>query len=231
VSRPETDRLIDALAHDLTPVRPVAPLPGAVAIVALAGAASIAAYAWSRGGLPLRPDLAARLDMLSPFAPVAFGLGALAVGALLAALAAREPGRRAPAAFAVAAFGVLLGPAALAAFFLLGGRPPEPPAVNDAGCLLRGLLLGLPPAAAALALAARGAALRPVAAAALVGAASAALGAVVVHLGCPANGIRHVLVSHALTPLAGALLTLPFAPLLARWRRASPPRRTLERGA
>jgi hypothetical protein len=220
VSRPETDRLIDALARDLTPVCPVAPLAWAVAFVALSGAASVAADAWSRGGFAVRPDLGARLDALSPFALVAFELAALAVGALLVALVAREPGRRAPSAFAVAALGALLGPAALAAFFLLGRGPAEPPLANDVACLLRGLLVGLPPAAAAFTLAARGAALRPALAAALIGAASAALGAAVVHLGCPADGLRHVLVSHALTPLAGALLALPFAPLLAHWRRA-----------
>jgi len=215
----DSDALVKALVRDLEPVRPLLSLRAAVVYTVGAGAASLAAFAALTDRTLLRADLVERASAFAPFSAVAVGLALLASGALVFALVVREPGRDARGAAVLAAFAALLGPAALLAACLVGDTPPEPPRAADLGCLLGCLAVGALPAAVALGLAACGAVQRPVVTAALIGAGAAALGAAAVHLGCPDDGIRHVLVSHALAPSVGALVALPAALLLARWRR------------
>jgi hypothetical protein len=219
VSQRDTDALVADLVRGLRPVRPILRLRTAVALVAIAWAAALAL---APGGLSLRPDAGALLARAGVFAAVSLFLAVAGAFATLAALAAREPGREGLGAVAVVALAIsaVLAGAGLAAAALAGAAPPEPPLAGDAGCLLKGVALGALPGATALALAARGAPARPPLAFALAGAGSVAAGALAVHLGCGVDGLRHVSVSHALAPAAGALLALLAPPLLARLRRA-----------
>lgn len=211
-----TDELIADLSRDLRPVRPIARPAVAALCVAVGFAVSV-----TLPGVALRADLAAKLAEAGAFLLVALGLAGVAVGGIASALAAREPGREGVerAGRAVLAIAGAAGPLALLLGHLAGHGGAEPPLRGDAACLARGFALGALPAALACWLVARGAATRPLAAAAFSGAGAIAAGALAVHLGCGADGTRHVLLAHALAPAAAALLALPLAPLLARWRR------------
>jgi formyltetrahydrofolate synthetase len=60
---------------------------------------------------------------------------------------------------------------------------------------------------------------RPSLGAALALTGGVALGAAAVHTTCPSDSALHQLIAHSLAPLvAAALLTLPLAALLRRWR-------------
>jgi hypothetical protein len=150
------------------------------------------------------------------------------LGASTAALASVVPGRerllRGAAAVAIAGLAVAVVPAAVATPWpaLQQGDLFSFSSFNSlaGGCVLRGALLAVVPAAAILAFAARGWSARPAVTVAfgLVGA--GAVGALLVHLSCPAADPLHLLRAHTSTPFVLLLLfTAPFAPAMRRWAR------------
>lgn len=215
-----TRRLIDALAQDLVPVRPIPPLRAGVAAVLGVGLAGALVLVLRTG---MRPELTAAFAS-APFASVGVGLLLAALGGVVAALAASVPGREreARAGTAIAALGVLLAAGGAALLLALRGAlgagawPGPVPISGHLGCLARALALGLAPLAVASFYVVR-AVPRDARALALTGAAGcAALGALAVHLTCRVEGALHLLAGHALAPLAGLLVGAPALWLLFR---------------
>ena len=98
---------------------------------------------------------------------------------------------------------------ALGAVLLLSGTLPLGPVASwstDLECLTLSFLLALPPALGALAFLSRGAPYRPLLAVLAAATGAVAAGALVVHLSCPCSDARHLILAHALAPVAGGLL-------------------------
>ena len=222
--RLDARRFIEALADDLTPVRPIARLRRIGAGVALVWLVVAAGALAVRG---LRAELLSAM-LESPAVGVIFvGLVLVAVGGVGAGLAASVPGREAVVrgSLATGLLGVSLSAVVGGYLVLRGGAPlvPAAPISADVSCLSVALLLALPPALGALLFMARAAPYRQVLVCLFAATGSVALGALVVHLSCDCIHPRHLILSHALAPVAGALiLTLPYRAALARAaRRAS----------
>lgn len=212
-------QLIERLAVDLEPVRPIAPLHVSFAAVMLA------ALAVGGGTLVLagpRPGLWTSLAHDLAWAGVLLGLAAGIAGGCLGALASVVPGREAVVRIGVGIAGVGLAVAAGASAPAVwrGGNAAGGIVWGDLLCVVRGAGFAALPAAAVLYVASRGWAGRPgrTAALALVGAGG--VGALVVHLSCPAVAPLHLLCAHACTPLLLAAgltaLLLPAVRALAR---------------
>jgi len=213
----ETGDLVRELARDLSPVERIARLRvGALRVLGLWAFVTLAAVA-SRG---VTGNLTDPARMLGGFGAVLVGLWLVGFGGVVAALAASVPGRGALAR----AGAVLLAVGALAALglgaLLLPGDPsPAGPATlrSDVACLLMASLVAVLPALGALLYVVQAAPQRPMSILLAVGAGSVALGAFTTQLGCPDVAIRHLLVSHGLSPAFGALLFL--LPLWLGFRR------------
>ena len=218
MSREGTSELVERLSQELRPVRRIPRLRQAAGVVALlwlgAGALALAL----RG---LRPDLLQQLQPASAFVVILMGLGLIAVGGVVAALATSVPGREGAARVSL---GLGLGGVMLAslvgAILILREAGPAPlacPFENDLACFTVACLLALPPALGVLAFVSRGTPYRPLIAVLAAATGAVALGALLVHVSCPESNPRHIILSHALAPLGGALLlTLPFRAALKR---------------
>ncbi len=207
-----TSQLIERLTGELEPVRRILRLRAAAAGVALL-ALSAAAFALEVRGP--RADLLDALARSPGFAAILVGLTLVGLGGVVAALASSVPGRERAARAGVAAglLGVLLA-GGVGAVLLLSGTLPLGPIASwstDLECLTLSLLLALPPALGALAFLVRGAPYRPLLAVLAAATGAVAAGALVVHLSCPCSDARHLILAHALAPVAGGLLlTVPF---------------------
>ncbi len=167
-----------------------------------------------------RADLFGLIGRDLGFSAALAGLVLVGVGGVLAGLAAAVPGRELlwRVGLGLGGVGVLI-PGGVAALLLANGvAPAEPPLRSDAACLATSYLLALPAAVAVLGFVVRGAAARPGLAELVAASGAVAVGAVVLHLTCPYDGLRHVLLAHALAPVSGGLLL--GAPLSWAVRRA-----------
>jgi hypothetical protein len=218
VTHERTEGLIAKLAADLEPVNPITPIPRTLAGV-LGVAACVAAIVFATYGL--KPDLWTALMTNLTYAGVLIGLAAATVGGCVGALASVVPGReglmRLGAALAVS--GVLLGVGIAAWMTPWGDARLEEPMAQMA-CIARGTVFAVPPTLAVLALAARGWSGRPGVTVALGLFGTGAVGALLVHLTCPATEPLHILCMHTSTPIVIALLlTAALAPSMRRWAR------------
>ena len=218
MSEDQTERLIRGLADDLTPVRRTPRLRAVVSAV-LAVSAAVVVYSLARRGL--RPDWWSLASGNATYAAVLLGLAACALGATCAALAGAIPGREAVVqrAGAFAALGLVA--AGVVGSFCLAMEGGLAGSLADDWICLRGALYLSPlPVVAVLFAASRGWVGRPglTASAALAGAACA--GALGVHLTCPIEQTRHVLLGHVSAPLVLLLVaSYPAALLLRRFAR------------
>jgi len=212
-------QMIDALVEDLRPVRRVGALWTAAAalfgawllVVLWLDGAALASGVW-RQTLATQPG----------FAVTGFGLLLMGVGGSAGALAARVPDRPVLEARALAAawvgLAVAAGGGAVLAFS--AGFDAGSPVAADGVCMRAALLYGSPPGAYLIVLLLRGWVARPARAAFACALGAVALGALIVHLGCPHTGARHWLLGHALAPVvAAALGTVPLAIVLRRAAR------------
>ena len=197
-SDPSRD-LIERLAGDLTPVQPLPRLRVLLAAT-LVGAAVVGAVV-----LLLyrpKPDLGESFMSDPVYAGVLCGLLLTAIGGSLAALASVVPGResvqRASAGAGVAGLVVAAGAAALGA---IGTGAGHGVGGGDLVCIVRGLGFALVPAGVVVAVAGRGWAGRPAMTAAAALAGAGAVGALLVHLTCPAVDPMHLLATHTPTPV------------------------------
>lgn len=218
-----TERLLDELARDLSPVRRLPPLR-----VPLAGslAALVLAVMLSAGFGAALPGRVSGVPWGRP--PYLLLLVALLVtsgGALLAAVAHAVPGREAAARWggwiAAAGGAALLGGAI---WWLVDAVPHEAslPLASSLGCTLHAAGLGLAPGAVIGGFLAR--ALDPgrLASAALASVGAVGLGAAAVHAGCADGGALHVVLGHCAAPfLVGLALGLPLAVWLRGATRAA----------
>ena len=212
----KTDDLIAVLTNDAGPVDTGSLTRGTV-MTALAG--SIATAAAVVALLGARPDLSAVL--MTPPVLAKLALGASVAGlALLAYQRSLRPGRRALAPLAF----VLLPLLAVAAWALatLAGQA----AGNWTGlifgkswgaCLTAVTLLAMAPFAGFLALARRGATVRPRLTGIAAGAASAGLATVAYALHCPEDALPFVATWYPLAMGASAAIGALAAPRLLRW--------------
>lgn len=213
----ETRDFARELARDLTPVERIARLRVALLrSLALWGLVTCAALLLQ--GLASRVSAPAHL--LGGFGAVLSGLALVGLGSLVAALAAAVPGREASAragAGLAASGGVLaLG---VGAWLLAGDPSARGPAnpVSDVTCFVMACVWALLPALAALFFVARAAPRRPAVVLTAVGLGAVALGAFTAQLGCQDTAMRHLLLSHGLAPVLGAVVLL--APLWLGFRR------------
>ena len=208
---PGSERLVEELARDLEPVRPLPPLRRMVAVVLGVGAAAAAAGVAYLGA---NPDLADVAQGYPGFVAIWVGLLLVAVGGVVAALAGAVPGREpeARAAFGVTALGagVAVG---LGGILVLNGPEaavPAAPAWASGLCASLAALLSLPAAAVGLGFVLRGAPGRPLASLVAAASGALALGSFANHMHCVQLDAAHLLMGHALGPLlAAALLAVP----------------------
>jgi hypothetical protein len=214
-----TRDLVDRLALELEPVRPLRPLPARLAPVLAVSLALATGVALVTG---LRADLVKVLLGDWTFTGVLAGLLLAASGGCAAALASVIPGRELTTRFAgaVAGSGVAIGLAVAAAGTTWGGAGLEAPLSSLAGCLVRGVALAILPALLGLWLAARGWSARPALTVSLSLLGAGSIGALLVHVSCPALDPLHVLSTHVSSPLLlVAVATAVFVPLLRRRAR------------
>jgi hypothetical protein len=212
-----TEPLLRALAAELAPVRPIPRLRSAGIAVAGIFSASLAAY-WLLGApFLLAPD--APLWSNPGFLGVLVGLSIVAAGTLTQGLAAAIPGSGSVSRIGRAlgwTGGSLLAVGTVASFVVWGGSGIPMPLETSWICLGRALALGMLPALVGCGYLGRGRARSVGGAAALAVLGAVALGAALVHAGCAYTFVPHMLLGHALGPLAVALLgSLPLA-VLAR---------------
>ncbi len=228
MSRTNGENDSDLVRRLAAEARAVAVVPRLRARVLRFAGASVVVGAALLAAVGVRHDIAVQATAPGVWSSIFVGLAVASCGATVAALASAVPGRE--RAFRVGLFTLACALAALAlAPPLAGGilgegwahfAPAEPPLSADVKCLLRGILFALLPAAVLFAFTAAAAPLSPRRTAALVGIAAVAIGGAIVHLSCPAVGVRHLWLSHGLAPLAGAGLGLLGTRWLSRWRRA-----------
>lgn len=213
-----TERLVQSLASDLAPVRPLPPLRRALAVIALLGVAALGFAFWLRGASPQLFQVASSHPA---YLCIWLGLLAVAAGGLVAALAGAVPGRQVEArtGAALMAAGALLAVVVGGLLAVTGAEPAAPP--RAAGiCLSLSLALGLPAAVVGLGFVARGWPARPLACLLAAAAGAGALGAFVTHMTCVQLDALHLMLGHLLGPLVGAaLLAIPLRSLTRRVRR------------
>ncbi len=207
-----TDRLLDALIDDAEPVERIYPIgrvaAGVLAIYVVWWGVSV----WMMGGMR---DAASFAEVVADGFFV--GLVSSVAGATGAALASREPGRE---RMAQGALGLaLVGVAAMLATFLVrvGDTTDTFSTSMSAHCLLNAALLGGLPAGVLLVVALGGWRGRPVMTSLTAATSGAALGAIAVHMTCPAQGAWHILLGHYVLPLGAALAVGGAGAFVWRW--------------
>jgi len=211
--------LLDELSADLKPVRRAPSLWLSLLLVAVAWCAVLV---WATDLRVIAAGLVDRLRAGPAFGVALFGLLGVGVGGVLVALSETRPGHAglSRAGRQLGGAGLALGCGVGVLLALWVGFDAGAPRHADMGCMTLSSQLGLVVSLVAFVLCLRGWALRPGYAAAAAMAGSAALGALVVHLLCPYEGPRHVLLGHSLVPLVFAAVTLvPVSFLFRRFAR------------
>jgi len=220
-----TQRLLQFLVDDLTPVEPLPPLRRVIGVVLAVGGVSMAVGLVLLGSRPHLLDAATHHPV---FGVIALGLPLVAVGGLAAALAGSVPGREMEARVAslLMAVGALtaLGGGALLAFSGSAAATGLGPVEILWMCASSGLVLGIPAAAVGIAFVLKGWPAHPLGALVAAAVGATALGTFAIHLSCQQLGAGHLIVAHFLLPAGLALaLALPLRALV-RWvirRRAA----------
>lgn len=202
---------IRGLARSLRPVRPIPPLRAVVAAGACLWLAVFLALQWL-GDTPPRPwD---HPDWSDPgFLAILVGLGLVAIGSTLGALASSVPGREATTRAGLAC-AILGGIVAITSGVLSTSvaelRFDARELIACFSCIGHSTVLGISSALASCAFIAYAVLRRPGTSTALAIIGGVAFGAIIVHASCEAASGFHRLVSHVLAPLfAAAVLTLP----------------------
>ncbi len=219
MSAGSTERVIQRLAEDLAPVRPVPRLRVALATV-LAAWAAVLAFVLLRDGA--RAELWGSLFSNAAFGGVFVGLALAAIGGAAAGLASGVPGREAVVRTgSAAALAGLAAAAGLCLVFLAAfGASDGSPFSTDGICFRRSAVFAVLPAAGLVAFSVRGWVQRPLRAGAIALLGAVALGSLVAHVSCPFFGARHLLLGHVGAPVALALLgALPLGLTLRRFAR------------
>lgn len=215
---PSSERIVEELARDLQPVRPLPRLRTmALGVLGVGGVAAGLGVLF----LGANPGLAEAARRYPSFAVIWAGLLAVALGGLVAALAGSVPGREREArvAFGVTSVGAFV---AVVVGGLLAFRGPEAavpaaPLLASGLCASLAVLLALPAVAVAVGFVLRGAPGRPLASLAAATSGAMALGAFANHMHCVQFDAAHLLMGHALVPLtAGLLLAACFGSVLRR---------------
>jgi hypothetical protein len=213
VSEERTQRLIGELTADLEPVEPFPPLPQSVGAVMLLWAAIAAAVLLFMG---LRPQLAGVLAADPAYGGVVLGLLLAGIGGTTAAFSAVVPGRESVrlAALAMAVSGVTVaGVLCMGASDAQASSDPR----TDLACMGYSAALSLPLTAFISYRAVRGWVQDPARVAIITLFAAVAMGALVVHLFCPAGASAHFLAAHlGAAPLGALVGALPLSFLLRR---------------
>jgi hypothetical protein len=218
-----TEDLVQQLVRNLPPVKPIARLRVAAAGVVALWVAAVVATGWTTGAWPRLGEAAFWADPIT--LTILLGLGAVAAGAVVAALASAVPGRERLAR----AGGMGAGIAAIwligCGLWAVGGSASESAGGLFAGsacCLAHALVLAIPAALAASFYLSRGAPQHRLFASGVAAAGAAGLGALAVHTTCSMAGGFHLLLGHCLTPMiAGLVFALPLAGLIQRWSPAA----------
>lgn len=213
-----TEQLARELARSAGQVERLPSLRWAVVrVLAAASVSGAAALAW----LGLSPGFLQGGAAMWGFAALVTGLTLVGAGATVGALALGIPGREAAAraGLGCAALGALLS-FAWVPFAIGSSTGATPPWPSDALCLLQACAVGALPAGVALWFVAHAVPHRPGLAVMAAAAGAVGLGALAAKAACPVDGLRHVVLGHALAPLAGAvLLALPLLGLRRLLRR------------
>jgi len=219
----DTAELVDSLASNLAPVRPIWAPGRRMAVWSLAQLVFAAALV----GGSTRPDLAPRLHSSSYLIELAL----LSCATLLLArstLAAAIPGAE---RWRIAGLAFLVG---TVAFALSGSAGFDTTQAIDTfarigvPCAVHTILLSLLPAAWLMVAAYRGAPLHPARAGLVAGAAGFLLGFTLMRLMCPVDEGLHMMVWHAMPVALGTIVSAGAGALaLSAWRRrwAGPARR------
>jgi hypothetical protein len=221
VSEERSLELIEELAADLRPVRPIPRLR--TALLVLVGA-WIAVGALGVMLLGLNPELLQVLAVSRGRSVVLAGLALAGLGGLTAGLAFGVPGRERTAGSALLVALVGLAVAAGTGLTLVLATGPAAtaatPAVHHLRCLAVACAVGLVPAAGLIYFAGHAWPYRSLAVAVAAAAGAAAMGAVSTQATCRAADAAHLLIGHVLAPGVGVLLlTLPLLLALRRFAR------------
>jgi hypothetical protein len=200
-----TGRLIEQLSEQLEPVDRVPRLRVAAAAMLALGAAYTTWLLTSNG---VRPGLLESLGAEGPYLGVLLGLAVAAGGGLVAALASSIPGREpvVRAGVWIALVGWLGGIAICLYSLAANGTSFGPSAARDSSCFNSATGYGVLPAAGLLAYALRGWISQPIVTGALTLVGAIAVGAVIVHLGCPMDGAAHYFWGHLTAPILVAMV-------------------------
>jgi len=223
MSARSTEDLVAQLVRNLSPVKPIARLRVAVSGVVALWFAAVVASSSMTGAWPRVREAAFWSDPIA--VGILLGLGVVAAGAVVTALASAVPGReplaRAGRRTAGAAAVWLLG----CGLWAVAAREDEPAAglfAGSASCLAHALVLAIPVALAAGYYLSRGAPQPGWIVSAVAALGAAGLGALAVHTTCSATGGFHLLLGHCVAPLVGGLVfALPLARLVQRWTRTA----------
>jgi len=211
-----TEEVVARLVNGLAPVRPLPPVRRQLLALAAMVAVTAAFRAGWTGAHPLDLLLRSWSSVFVAVALVLFGFAGLTLG-----LASRIPGRERLARASLGEMTLGIGIVAAVALALPRSLAEAGTFTQAAHCIGSSLLLAGPPLLLATALALRGAPWASWRAGLCLAAGSASLGALLVHLSCPAPGAWHWLLAHALAPLYAALpIGLLVASALARREHA-----------
>lgn len=208
-------RLIRQLAADLEPVERFPSLYACVAAVMLLWAAIAVVVLGTFG---LRADLADLLVGDSAYAGVILGLLLAGVGGSIAAFAAVVPGRESArlAALAMAVSGVTV--AGVLCLSAPGAQIASDP-LTDLACMAYAIALSVPLTGFISYRAVRGWVQEPARVALITLFGAVAMGALIVHLICPAGASAHFLAAHlGAAPLGALVGALPLTLLVRRAR-------------
>jgi len=218
MKRVPTDELIAMLARDLRPTGHVGRLRTELATVVGAAIVVMLLLVEFRG---ITPN-ALSLVSIGAFALVAAGLLGAGVGGCAAALASARPDRERLAwGGVVVGMGGLVLSAGVATHsfggvFFADRTTTTLQAVLP--CLVRAILLAIPLSLFAARLVSAGAGYHLGWTARVFAFGATAFGGLAVHFTCPAPGIWHWIIGHAMAPVAGvALLAAPLRALTRRW--------------
>jgi hypothetical protein len=219
VSSDLTENLIDRLAANLEPVRPMTPLP--VTLAAVLGTAFVVGCVVLATYHP-KQELWTTFLSDRTYASVLVGLLLAGAGGCLGTLASVIPGREplVRGGMLTAVGGLLLAIGAAAVATPWASLDLSGVAGSHLMCIARGACFAVIPAAAVLYAATRGWSGRPETTVFLALVGTGAVGALLVHLTCPAIEPLHVLCTHTSTPLLMAVtLTAVLLPMMRRWAR------------
>lgn len=210
----ESDKLIAALAAELTPVRPMRLKTGLGWLAAAVLATLAVTVLW----FGLRADLMA--GTAPPLVPLASGLWlllGLATASSAIALGTPEVGRRSSGWRWTLAMAALLPAGALVTILrdVPDGRIPS--GTVEWACVGDALALGLMTAVPLILWLRRAAPVSPERAGVLVGIASGSIGIFAFSLHCPIDGFAHLGLGHAVPVLIAALVGRLLLPRFLRW--------------